>query len=101
MSDPVLWLGVGGLAAVVLGPYAVQLIGKIRGKAAVVAASVPVNEVPSRYRWTEQEVDALKWAAHHLPASITVTEFLSEMYVGDMVGETCVLLLSPVKEPTT
>lgn len=100
MSDPVLWLGVGGLAVATLGPLVVQAVGKIRGKATLIAASVPAKGVPSRYRWTEQEVDSLKWAAAHLPASITVTEFLSKMYVDDMVGETCVLLLSPVKEVT-
>ncbi|CAB4177815.1 hypothetical protein UFOVP1004_7 [uncultured Caudovirales phage] len=91
MNDPVLWLAIAGLAGVLGVPYLAPLF---RRSTSVVLAGKAVG-VPSRYRWTEQEVASLKWAAAHLPASITVTEFLSKMYVDDMVGETCVELLTP------
>lgn len=97
MNDPVLWIAVGGLAVVLAVSYVVPYFRRSLPAITASASKQPAM-VPSRYRWTEQEVTSLKWAAANLPASITVTEFLSKMYVDDMVSETCVLLLSPEKE---
>ena len=97
MSDPFLIVGVAGLAAAVAGPYAMSVVARLRGGVARVSTTALV---PSRYRWTGQEIDALKWACTQIPESVTVPEFLAKMNADDMVCETCVNLLSPVKGVT-
>lgn len=105
MNDPVLWVCVAVLAAVFAAPLVKRLVAAIpsvsRPAPASVVVQTAVNQstefVPSRYRWTLQEIDSLKWASAQIPETVTVSEFLDQMAIDDMVGETCVKLLSPAK----
>ena len=94
MSDPVLIVGVVGLAAAVAGPFVLVAVARLRGG----VASVPAPAlVPSRYRWSGQEIQSLGWAVDQLPADVTLAGFVTRMNADDMVSETCVALLSPEK----
>lgn len=103
MSDPVVW-GSAVVALVVgIGPSIASAVkGLLSRRDGVVAVDGLVRsaEIPSRYRWTEQEIASLQWATAHVPEGTTVAEFLAKMYADDMVSETCVLILSPAKAVT-
>ena len=97
MIDPVMLLVGVALCVLLATPLYSRAAAWIRSRKSS-ATTLANSMAASRYQWSVSDVEALRWATSQLPASVTLAQFFGHMAPDKMASETCVSLLSPVKE---